>query len=255
MKSIRFVFLVFYLFISGVINVNAQKTIDSAITFPMFSASFMVQFPGGDMAERFGVNTNIGGSFMLKLKNNLFLDINANYIFGSELKGDANHIFDSIATDNGEVINKYGEYAKIRTFERGYFIGGRAGMVLPFFQPNPNSGPLVLLGAGLLQHKIRIENDGNNTPQIIGDYKLGYDKMSMGICATEFIGYVYFSKNQFINFFAGVELYQGFTQSRRSFDYLLMKKDTKQRLDLLYSIKVGWIVPIYKRMPEKFYYN
>jgi hypothetical protein len=254
MKRIGIFVLIAYFLTSNTFDVKAQKTIDSAITFPMFSASYMVQFPGGDMADRFGVNSNIGGSFMLKLKNNLFLDINANYIFGNELKGDAAHIFDSIETEDGAVINKYGEFAKIRTFERGYFIGGRLGMVLPIFRPNLNSGPLILLGGGILQHKIRIENDGNNAPQINNDYKFGYDKMSYGFCASEFIGYIYFSKKQFINCYIGIEFYQGFTKSGRSYDFSLMKKDTKERLDLLYSIKFGWIVPVYKRMPDKYYY-
>jgi hypothetical protein len=233
---------------------HAQKTIDSSMTFPMFTASFMVQFPGGDLAKRYGINTNIGGSFMLKLKNGLLWDVNANYIFGSDLRGDADTVFNSITTSSGGLINMYGEYAKVSTYERGYFIGTRLGMVLPIWQANPNSGPLIMIGGGYLQHKIRIENDGNNTPQILGDYKKGYDKMCYGFCASEFIGYVNFSKSQLWNFYIGVELYQGFTKSGRSFDYSLMKKDTEKRVDLLHSLKVGWIIPIYKRMPDKFYY-
>ena len=252
-KLAGFVIVLTFCFLSSA-SVQAQKTIDSAITFPMFSGSFMVQFPGGDMAKRFGVNTNVGGSFMLKLKNNIILDVNANYIFGTQLKGDATHLFDSIATSDGNLINENGEFAKIRTYERGYFIGIRAGMILPFLRPNPNSGPMFMLGGGILQHKIRIENDGNNTPQIYRDYKKGYDKMSIGFSTTEFLGYVYFSKNQLLNFYAGFEFYQGYTKSGRSYDYALMKKDTDQRLDLLYSFKVGWIVPIYKRVPDKYYY-
>lgn len=235
-------------------SAQAQKTIDSAITFPMFSGSFMVQFPGGDMAKRFGVNTNVGGSFMLKLKNNLIFDVNASYIFGSQLKGDATHIFDSIATSDGNLINENGEFAKLRTYERGYFVGLRTGYILPFLRSNLNSGPLLMIGGGILQHKIRIENDGNNTPQINGEYKKGYDKMCYGYSVTEFLGYIYFSKNQLMNFYAGFEFYQGFTKSGRSYDYTLMKKDTDKRKDLLYSFKVGWIIPIYKRVPDKYYY-
>ncbi len=235
-------------------KISAQKTIDSAMTFPMFSASFMVQFPGGDMAERYGVNTNIGGSFMLKLKNRLIWEVNASYIFGNKLKGDAATIFENIETSNGAIINKYGEYAKVSTSERGYFIGTRLGMILPFWQSNPNSGPVVMVGGGLLQHKIRIENDGNNAPQILDEYKKGYDKMRYGFCASEFVGYVNFSKSQLMNFYIGVEFYQGWTKSGRSYDYTLMKTDTQIRFDLLHSIKAGWIIPIYKRLPEKYYY-
>lgn len=235
-------------------SVNAQRSIDSAITVPLFSASFMTQFTGGDMAKRYGTNTNIGGSFMLKLKSNFIFEFNANYIFGSNLKGDATHLFDSIETANGEVINEYGEFAKLRTFERGYFVGARLGKIFSVCKKNPNSGILFMVGGGLLQHKIRIENDGNNVPQILGDYKKGYDKLCYGFSSTEFFGYMFFSKSQLMNFYAGFEFYQGFTKSGRSYDYSLMKKDTQKRLDLLTSIKVGWVIPIYRRMPDEFYY-
>ncbi len=234
--------------------VFSQRSIDSAITIPIFSASFMTQFTGGDMAKRYGTNTNIGGSFMLKLKSNFIFEFNANYIFGSNLKGDATHLFDSIETANGEIINEYGEFAKLRTFERGFFVGARLGKVFPICKKNPNSGILFMLGGGFLQHKIRIENDGNNVPQILGDYKKGYDKLCYGFSSTEFIGYMFFSKSQLMNFYAGIELYQGFTKSGRSYDYALMKKDTQKRLDLLTSIKVGWVIPIYRRVPDEFYY-
>jgi len=33
-----------------------------------------------------------------------------------------------------------------------------------------------------------------------------------------------------------------------------MKKDTQSRLDFLTSIKVGWVIPIYRRMPDEYYY-
>lgn len=235
--------------------VLAQKNVDSCITFPMFSASYMLQVPGADIAKRFGANSNIGGSFMIKNKKNLLLEINGNYIFGNVLKGDATHLFDSISTSNNQaIINENGEYAKIRTFERGFFIGGRVGKIFSFNKPNYNSGILLTIGGGYLQHKIRIENDGNNAPQIIGDYKLGYDKMQYGFAATEFIGYMYFSKSQMLNFYAGFEFYQAWTKSGRSWDFNLMHKDENKYFDLLHSVKVGWIMPIYRREPQKYYF-
>lgn len=237
------------------IPVFAQKNIDTCIAFPMFSANYMLQFPGADMANRFGVNSNIGGSFMIKSKKNLLIELNGNYIFGNILKNEATHLFDSISTSNNNaIINENGEYAKVRTFERGFFIGARIGKIISFNKPNQNSGLLISFGGGYLQHKIRIENDGNNAPQILGDYKLGYDKMRYGFAATEFIGYIYFSKSQMINFFAGFEFYQAWTKSGRSWDFNLMKKDDNRYFDLLHSIKIGWIIPIYRREPQKYYF-
>lgn len=233
---------------------NAQKIIDSLISFPMFTASYMLQLPGGDLSKRFGINSNIGSSFIYKTKENIFLEINANFIFGDKLKGDATHLFDSIKTSNGMIINEHGEYAKVRTFERGYFVGAKIGTLLFFKYPNPNSGLLFMLGGGILQHKIRIENDGNNAPQILGEYKLGYDKMRYGFSLAEFIGYIYFSRSQILNFFTGFEFYQAFTKSGREWDFNLRKKDTSKYLDLLFSFKIGWIIPIYKKAATSYYY-
>jgi len=249
---VKYFFLVFFL-IS--LFSAAQKNIDSCITFPMFSANYMIQVPAGDLAKRFGINSNIGGSFMLKNKQNFLIELNANFIFGNNLKGDATHLFDSISTSNNHaVINENGEYAKVRTFERGFFAGARIGKIISFGKPNTNSGILVTLGGGYLQHKIRIENDGNNAPQILGDYKLGYDKLRYGFAISEFIGYIYFSKSQALNFIAGFEFYQSWTKSGRSWDFNLMKKDDGNYLDLLHSLKVGWIIPIYRKEPQPFYF-
>lgn len=239
---------------------SAQEKKTEAKSFPMFSASYMYQIPGGDLSNRFGGNSNIGGSFMYKHKSNFYFEINGNFIFGSVLKNDAASIFDSIITtrtdeSGGYIINENGEYAKVVTSERGFFAGGRVGYILPVHKNNPNSGVMFSAGGGLLQHKIRIDNDGNNAPQINNDYKKGYDKLTNGLALSEFVGFVYFGKQHLVNFYAGVEFYQAFTQSRRSYDFNLMGPDLQKRKDYLYGIKVGWIVPIYKREPDPFYYN
>ena len=251
----RIIFITLYIF-ALTLNAYTQKRSTDPISFPMFSASFQMQVPGGNLADRYGWNSNIGGSFMYKHKTNLFFEVNGNFIFGSNLKNDAATIFDSIKSSNGEIINEYGEYAKIITSERGFFIGGRVGYIYPiFFKDNPNSGIMVSIGSGLLQHKIRIENDGNNTPQILDDYKKGYDKLTNGISATEFIGIAYFGKKSLINFYAGFEFYQAWTQSRRSYDFNYKGPDMLKRLDILNGFKIGWIIPIYKRLPDPFYTN
>ncbi len=232
----------------------SQKNIDEKVSFPMISGAYMLQFPVADMARQYGINSNVGTSFSWKLNNNIWLEINSNFLFGSKLKGDAAHLFDSIETSNGMIINMHGEYAKVRTFERGFFVGAKAGYVFSFKKPNPNSGLLVTFGVGHFQHKIRIENDGNNAPQIINDYKQGYDKMRYGLGLSQFIGYVYFSKSQIANFYVGMECYEAFTQSGRSWDFNLMKKDDKKYFDVLYSIKFGWIIPIYAKTPQPYYF-
>ena len=69
------------------------------------------------------------------------------------------------------------------------------------------------------------------------------------------------------NFYAGFEFYQAFTKSLRDrvFDqvvydsnsntYKVVGKDKNSYLDLFFGIKVGWMLPIYRRAPDKYYYN
>jgi hypothetical protein len=46
---------------------------------------------------------------------------------------------------------------------------------------------------------------------------------------------------------------QGFTKSRRSFDYDKMAKDNTKRLDMLWGAKIAWLLPLYKKSPQEYY--
>jgi hypothetical protein len=118
----------------------------------------------------------------------------------------------------------------------------------------PNSGLVLNMGVGLIQHKIRIEVIGNNVPQLAKAYKKGYDRLSNGLLLSQDLGYLYLSDNRLLNIYFGFECMEGFTQSRRSFDYDKMQRDTKKRLDILYGVKIAWILPVYgSRGPKGVY--
>ena len=218
----------------------------------MVSVSYSLQVPGGDLANRFGVSSTLGASFMVKTKSNFLFGFDANYLFGQDVK--ENGVLDSISTSNGQVINIFGEYSGIKFFERGFHINVKAGKIIPLFGPNENSGLLITASAGLLQHKIRIENDGNNTPSVLDDYAKGYDRLTNGLAISEFIGYMYFSNNGRVNFYAGFELMQAWTKNRRSWNFDTMENDDQLRNDYLYAFKFGWIITLHKKMTNKFYY-
>lgn len=230
----------------------SQVTRDSAQTIPMFSATYSYQVPGGDLAKRFGNNSTIGGSFSVKTKSNFIIGIEGHFLFGDSVKESG--IFDSIRISNGQILNKYGEYAKVIISERGYHFAVRVGKLFPVFGSNPNSGILTSVSVGFMEHKIRIENDGNNAPQILEDYKKGYDRLSNGLAFSSFVGYMYMGKRRFINFTIGLEFFYARTKCRREYNFDTMEKDTRARNDFLSAAKVSWMIPINKRMPEKYYY-
>ncbi len=238
------------------VNVNSQElTKDKKPLFVAF-ASASAQLPGGDLKERFGLNSSVGLGVLYKTKNNFLFGASWDYKFGNALKSTAYGILDSLRTESGEIINRNGEYANIVLTERGFYADIKFGKIFSSstISNNKSSGLMVLFGAGMLQHRIRIDNEGNNVPGIINDYKKGYDRLTNGYAISEFVGYIYISENKLFNAFAGFEFTQAFTQSRRDFDYDLRSQDTQKRIDLLHSIKVGFIIPISKRSPEEFYY-
>jgi hypothetical protein len=249
----------------SLLSVAQVSVEDSTIAIPMIYGSFAQQLPGGVLKERFGTNSSIGAGFMHKTQKNWMFGFDYNFLFGSDVK-DPN-IFGGIATQpspfynqDGEIvgygtnlIDIYGGLAEIRLYQRGHHVSAKFGKLFPVLGPNPNSGIFFLAGIGFLQHHIRIENPGNITPQLNGDYKLGYERLTNGLATSQFLGYLFMSNNRLLNFFGGVEFVQGFTQERR-YNFATMQKDETPRLDLLSGIKLGWIFPLYKKMPQKYYY-
>lgn len=231
--------------------IEAQVSIkDSSIYTPMISASYGYYLPDGDMSDRFGNNSALQLNIDFKTRYNWILGVNGSYFFGKQIK---ESLFDSIDTSTGSLISLEGELADVRLYERGFTVSGTIGRLISFKKPNPNSGIRIDLGFGFMQHKIRIETVGNNVPQMSKQYKKGYDKLSNGFLLTESIGYQYLSNNRLLNFYIGLDCMQGFTQSRRSFDYNMMKQDTRKRLDVLYGARIAWILPLYKKAPAEFY--
>jgi hypothetical protein len=221
---------------------------DSSTRGVVFSMSYAGQWPGGDLAKRFGFNSNVQLGVYYKTRSNWLLGIQGGFIFGNVLRETG--ILDSIATTDGNLIANDGSYPSISYFERGWDLQLSIGKIIAFKKPNPNSGIVIMLSGGYLRHHIDIQSSG--TPQIEGSYLQGYDRLTAGYCITEFIGYQYLSNHRLLNFFAGFEATQGFTKSLR-YDFDMRSMNTTLRHDMLTGFRVGWILPIYKQQSNQFY--
>jgi hypothetical protein len=225
---------------------------DSSIVVPMIYATYAYQLPVGDLAKRFGGNSTIGGGFMIKTRSNWLFAAEGNYIFGSNIKnGDS--LLRNIANSDGFVINANGYYAEIGFAETGFNVLGKFGKLFPIISPNPNSGPLIMIGGGFMQDKIRIHDGDNTAPQLQGDYKKGYDRLNNGWILSGTIGYLYLSDSRLINFFVGFEFLQAWTKYKRARNFDTGLQDNSSLSTQYYGVKVKWMIPLYKRRPKDYY--
>ncbi len=256
MKKIVAIVIVLFSF-SHIFPVKAQVSIkDSAVATFMIGISYSYNWPGGDLVNRFGENSTIGGSFAVKLKSNLKIRLMYNYIFGKNVK--QYEILDGLRTEKGFIIGEDGTPSETDIFERGYSLFLTLGVIIPKIpltkiklSLNPNSGFVFSIGPGFLQHKIRIES---NAAALQGDYKKGYDRLSNGFAVMESIGYLFLSNRRLINFYIGMTSVQAWTTNRRGFNYDTGKEDNEKRLDIMTGFKFVWILPLYKKVPDEYYF-
>ncbi len=211
------------------------------------------EIPGGDLADRFGqsFSPNLGIDYLTE-KQNWIIGFEGQFIFGNEVKQD---VLAGLRTEAGFIIGNDQLPADIQLRQRGFYLGGHIGKLFGLSSRNPRSALRITLGIGFLEHRIRIQEDPNRTViQLTGDYEKGYDQLSNGLALQQFIGYQYQSLNGRINFYAGFECTQGFTAPRRSFDFASKRSNEEVTFDLLYGLRVGWILPFYFGEGREIYY-
>lgn len=225
---------------------------DSALFDPHISLSYAYQIPSGDMEYRFGDNHNIGLGFHIKSKTNWYYGFQGTYITGNKVIPEKDFL-NNLKVEGGFILDNDGQKAKVSLQERGFTVTVDGGYLFPVLGPNRNSGILVFGGVGLLQHKIRIEHQDSEITQLEDEYLKGYDRLTNGLVLHQFAGYYYMSNYKLVNFYIGIESWQGFTQSRRDFNFDTRVKDDTKRTDILYGIRAGWVLHLYKRISTDYY--
>ena len=234
------------------LSLFGKAQIDSAIAIPLVGIHFGGQLPFGDMANRFGGNLQAGGTFMFKTKKNWIYGLEFNYGFGRNVRED---VLKQLKNSDGFVTDNEGFPADIRITERIVNLQFTVGRVFKLANLNPNSGLMVSAGAGYLQHKIRLYDAQGKIAAIKGDLAHGYDRLTSGLCLSQFIGYLFISGNKFLNFYTGFEFYEAFTTSVRKVNYDTGLRDTQKRFDMLGGFRIGWILPLYSKKPNEYYYD
>ncbi|MDB4534116.1 hypothetical protein N9242_04520 [Vicingaceae bacterium] len=253
MKKLIILPLIFIAFIGKGQFVHEKPEVkDTAFTIPMITLSYAYQWVGGDLSDRFGPNSNVGGSFMVKSKRNWIWGVKGNFIWGGSVKED--NILDDLLTSSDEIIDNNGQLTAVHFGERGSSFFAFGGRMINKLAPNKNSGFIFYGGLGMLQHKISLKFQ-DDIVVLSDQHKKGYDRFSLGFAANGFAGYMFLSKNRLLNFFGGIDYTFGWTKSLRKYNYDTRLPDTETQTNSLYGIRVGWIIRLNKRKNQEYYYH
>jgi hypothetical protein len=239
--------LIIILAIINSLVIRSQANLkDSCIGLTSVGMQYSANFPGGDMVKDYGFINGIGLDVFHKFKTNWSVGLDAQYLFGSKLKHD--NPFGDYLTDNSSIITNNGTIGDIRINSAGWNIAISAGKIFNWIGPNKNSGIQFRFGLGVLSYKIFIDPRNALIPQFVQPYKKGYDQLHLGVLAKQSIGYVHYgSKYHWLNFSTTLEISESYSTNIRGYNYAQAKYDTSWMMDFLYSIKIAYILPVYKK--------
>lgn len=244
------------LFLLLSVTAFAQRNIrDSIIGTPWVALHYGANWTGGDLADRFGFTNHLGAMAGYKTSRNWVYGFDGNFHFGNQIR--MTGLFDSIVDNQGTITDEGGFPGKVVVFQRGFNVNLMVGKVFPILSPNANSGIYVHTGVGYVQHRLKIQTNEHVIPSIEKDYRKGYDRYTTGINFHQFVGYAFLANQGVVNFYGGFYIQEGLTYNRRDvfFDRPSEPVPTDMRFDMMYGLKVGWFVPIYRRKPKDFYFN
>jgi hypothetical protein len=231
--------LAFMIIIFGYLPIGAQQDNEK---FVNISFEYGVQVPFGDLSDRFGTNFQLGSHLEIIQDNTQFLlGTSFHLIFGNRVKED---VLINLRTSDGGIIGNDRQFATVSLRERGFQSQIYLGKIFQVVRGHFSSGIKSTIGLGILQHKIRVQDDSRSVTELTGDYLKGYDRLTNGLSIMAFIGYQHLDKNRRLNVLAGFDFSYAFTQNRRDFDFLSMQKDETKRVDILAGFKIGMMMPI-----------
>lgn len=219
----------------------------------LLGANTAFDIPAGDLKNRFGSSYRIGASVHYKTKNNWLFGTKFEFNNGDKINEDS--LFNGIKDDKGTFININGQRLGINTYRRGYMTGIEIGKIFNLNSANKDNGILIMTGIGFMQHKILIQDKGESILPLRGDYRKGYDRLTNGIYLEQYAGYMHLSKNALVNFHIGLNIALGFTEGRRNYLFDVQRPGLDNRLDILYGIRAGWFLPIFKHKSEEIFFD
>lgn len=222
----------------------------------IISPNYSFQLPLNDMYHSYGFNHNVGMELGYKFGKNLWFSVEGNFLFGGKIK--EKKLLSNLLTSNGLLIGKDGSLETVNMSSRGMLLTAKFGKTFYFGYKKPNSGLQIKVGAGYIDHRIYINVNERNVPQLSDDLRKGYDRFCSGVAFTQYVGLIHLERKSFLNVAFGIEAMQGITQNRRPFDFKTGKTLNKTRFDFLIGFKFSYIIPVFRgtnsKATEYYYY-
>jgi hypothetical protein len=219
----------------------------------LMGAQAVYQNASGPFTSQFNDNFGIGIQVGYKFSKPWVISASGNYLFGG-LVNNAQAVLSPMLTQNNQVLNSTGGFARISVYTRGAYGFLNVERLLNWGQVNANSGPIIGAGGGYLWHWIRVDNAGNDVAALQGQYAKGYDNLSHGPAFKASLGYLYLSTSRLINFKLSFEVISSYTQNVRQYDYATGPVSNAVQNNLLYGLKLNWYIPIYRGAKTEEYY-
>lgn len=209
----------------------------------LLTATYSGVVPGGDLAARFGPGFTLGAQVEGHLwPGNWILGGEFQTAFGAKVKED---VLAFLKDANGQIVGRDLQLSQAFLQQRQLMATGYVGKLFPVVRSNKRSGVRITVGGGYSWHWVKVNDEMASLPQIEGEYGKGYDRLTSGPAMSEFIGYQHISLNRRIIFLIGADFSQGFTRSRRDYDFQTMRKDDASRLDLTWGLRMGWSICLF----------
>lgn len=240
----------FFIAFCGIVSGQEPKNYvnDGDILFS--GISYGMNFPAGDLADRYGSNLHFSVFSQHITKSDFFYGADFTFMFGDKVKEDVLYPF---RTAEGYFLGSGGLGTDVLLRQRGLTLTGMIGKIIPL-PGKTRSGIKLGVGGGVLQHNIRFLDDNNAVAQLGGDLRKGYDRMTRGFVLREQIGYQLLSKNRRMNFEFSLVFFQGLTREIRAYNFDTGMTTNPSRLDLGFGFQLAWILPFYLNSSETIYY-
>jgi hypothetical protein len=211
-------------------------------------------FPQFDLANDYGTYGEIGGSIFYQSRTKWIMGLEGGYLFGGGVKKDP---VPNLRDFNGNIIGNNGSYAVFKVFQRAFLLPMvKIGKTIPL-RKNPKlntlGGLTAIGGFGWLQHWTFIQDQSKKTPQFSKEYIDGYDRLTGGLGAGLWLGYIFLPVKSKLNFHLEAGYFLARTEVKR-FDFAQNLPAGQKRLDGIIQLRFKICFTIRSKSQDEYYF-